>query len=158
MSRVVVACYGSPLRQDDGAAWRVAAAIAARRRAGPDVRVLLDVQPLPEWAADLAEADVAYFVDAAPLDEHRVGVRLTCLRPSAAPAGELGRVGGHAGGPEALLGLARTLYGRAPRAYLISLPAARFGVDDRLSDLTAASVPLAVALLERRLAEAAPSA
>ena len=27
------------------------------------MRVLLGVQPLPEWAAELAEADVAYFVN-----------------------------------------------------------------------------------------------
>jgi hydrogenase maturation protease len=158
VSRVVVACYGNPLRQDDGAAWRVAEAISARWSTDPGVRVLRDVQPLPEWAADLAEAEVAYFVDAAPLGERRFGVRLTCLRPAAAPLGELGRLGGHAAGPEALLALARALYSRAPRAYLLSIPAARFGVDDGLSELTAAAVPLAVALLERRLAEVAPCA
>jgi len=148
VTRVAVAGYGSTLRGDDAAGYRVARAIAegcASERA--DVRVLVGVQPLPEWAAELAEADVAYFVDAAPTAGGAAGVEVVELTPT--PVG--GMLDGHAASPAALLDLARALYGRAPRAFLVTVPAELFGFADDLSALAAAGVGEAVRLIEERL-------
>jgi hydrogenase maturation protease len=161
MTKVAVAGYGSTLRGDDGAGFEVARAIAegcAADRA--DVRVLLGVQPLPEWAAELAEADVAYFVDAAPTAGlGAAGVEVIPIEPAPAPTS--GILDGHAAGPAALLDLAKVLYGRAPRAFLVTVPAEIFGYSDELSTLAASGVGEAVRLLERRVAaelEAPPCA
>ena len=60
--RVVVLGFGNPLRGDDGVGWLVAEA-AAQRWPGRLV-VRTGQQLVPEWAADLTDADVVYFVDA----------------------------------------------------------------------------------------------
>lgn len=151
MTKLAVVGYGSPLRGDDAAGYEVARAIAGGRVAHRShVRVLFGIQPLPEWAAELAEADVAYFVDAAPVAGAAPGgVEVVALEP--APAPRAGAAAGHAAGPAALLDLARTLYGRAPRAFLVTVPAELFSYADELSVAATAGVGEAVRLIERAI-------
>ena len=139
---IVVAGFGNPLRSDDGAGWRVADTLAERW--GDRVTVLTGQQPLPEWAPQLARADVAYFVDTSVTADARPRARRVTATDAA--------VNGHALSIEQLLGLARSLYGRAPRAYVIELPieSAEFG--ERLSPRTAAATERAIRVLDRRLA------
>jgi hydrogenase maturation protease len=139
-ARILVAGYGNPGRGDDGAGWHVAAGVRARRP--PRVRVLQGQQVVPEWAPAVAEADVAYFVDASPTT---TGLALAPL--AAADPGS--PVGAHAFGPAALLALARDVYGRAPEAFALAIPATSFAFGDRLSPATAAAVREAVATLRR---------
>jgi Ni,Fe-hydrogenase maturation factor len=192
--RVVVAGYGNPLRGDDAAGWLVAQALEARwlppagegRGAGTvwraaagapigpagshghsTVSVLSAQQPVPEWAPLLAEANVAYFVDACPAaapgearraataaapGEATLQVRpvqpLTAAEPADQAALPADLLGGHALGPEGLLALARALYGSAPDAYLVAIPAEQFGFVEGLSTRTAAAVEEAIALLD----------
>jgi hydrogenase maturation protease len=149
MTRLVVAGYGSPLRQDDAAGWLVASALAERWRNVAEIEVLAGVQPLPEWAPALAEAEVAYFVDARPAEDGADDVQITPLEPARGD----GLLDGHAPGPEALLALAEALYGRRPRAWLVSLPGHGFAVSDRMTDRAAHAVARAVAELDRLIAE-----
>jgi hydrogenase maturation protease len=143
IGRVVVAGYGNPLRGDDGVGWTVAEAVADRWAADPGVRVLFGVQPLPEWAADLAEAEVACFVDARPADG-RDPVR---VEPLGAPADGCG--GAHATGAADLLALARALYGRAPVCYLVSVAGHDFRHREGLSPAAAAAAARAGRLVDR---------
>jgi hydrogenase maturation protease len=143
---VVVAAVGNPLRGDDGAAWRVAEAIE-RRWAGRGVRVLVGQQVVPEWAAVLADADLVYFVDAAV---GREGMALERLAP-AAP--ENGSAPTHSLDPATILGMALNLFDRAPEAYLLAIPAADFGFDERLSPSTQLGVEQAIRMLDQVLAE-----
>jgi hydrogenase maturation protease len=62
MPHVVVVGYGNPLRGDDGVGWRVAEAIA--QRWADHVTIRVGQQLLPEWAADLADAQVVFIIDA----------------------------------------------------------------------------------------------
>jgi hydrogenase maturation protease len=157
--RALIAGYGNPLRGDDGAGWHVARALEERWDGAStpqaEVRVLSGHQPLPEWAALVADADVVVFVDAcqvesgaseAPVHLRRLDapVPVSTLQPDAFP-------NGHALGAAALLALAQALYGQAPTAYLVALPAQHFGYTDRLSALTAAAVDRAVILLDEWL-------
>jgi hydrogenase maturation protease len=180
VTRVVVAGYGNPLRGDDGAGWHVASRLEdcrgdpegppgfAAASGGPAVLVLRGQQPVPEWAAALAEADVAYLVDAAPgaaRDRTAAGLRLRALTDEAggpmggavdagSPGG--GLIDGHAVGPAGLLAVCRALYGRAPVTYLLSIPADAFGFGEHLSPRTAAGVREAVRLLREFVAGAGP--
>jgi Ni,Fe-hydrogenase maturation factor len=159
--RIVVAGYGNPLRGDDGAGWRVACALRERYAGRPDVAVLAGQQPVPEWAAVLAGASVAYLVDAGPESAVKadggggaVGLRLTRLtdgtcRPPPAGTGATtaSTLDGHAVGPAALLALCRAAYGRVPETFLLTIPAERLGFADRLSASTAAAAEEAIRLL-----------
>jgi hydrogenase maturation protease len=143
---VVVAAVGNPLRGDDGAAWRVAETIE-RRWASRGVRVLVGQQVVPEWAAVLAEADLVYFLDAA-IGRERVG--LERLTP---PARVDGSAATHSLDPATILNMALELFGRAPEAYVLAIPAAEFGFDEHLSDLTRLAVEKAIRMLDQVLHE-----
>jgi hydrogenase maturation protease len=140
-TRVVVAGYGNPLRRDDGAGWRVAEVLASRW----PVTVLTGQQPLPEWSTTLAEADVAYFVDAGVSPRTRLRLRRLARDDTQV-------LDGHALAAGQVLALAQALYGRCPNAYLLELPVYDLGFGDTLSAPAAAIATRAVRLLDRRLA------
>ncbi len=137
--------YGNTLRQDDGAGVRVAEQL--ERLSLPGVRVLTCHQLTPELAATLATATAVVFVDAAAEAQDRV--RMRQLRP-AARATPLA----HAADPRTLLLLARELFGHAPRAWLMTLPAPELGYGEGLSAAAEAGVQTAVTRLQRRMARA----
>ena len=150
MKRLLVLAYGNPLRQDDGAGWHVGQALHERWLAptGDDANgALVDLQPQLDWAADLSETEVAVFVDAerAP-DGKPAALYLRPLR-SGDSVGRL--LDGHSPVPADLISLARLLYGRAPKAYLLSIPAYHFGYGDGLSAATAAGVDAALDQIEQ---------
>ena len=136
--------YGNPLRRDDGAGWRVAEAVA--QRWGDRVTVLMGQQPVPEWAASLAAADVAFVVDASRRDGDRPRIRR--LRPPT--EAEPGR-SPHQFGPEYLLWLSQTIYGSAPVTYVLPLPAEDLDFGEGLSPGTTRAADRAIRLLDRRL-------
>src|SRR4051794_25887596 len=114
MTRILVIGYGNPLRGDDGVGWRVAEVIAERR--AEQVAVRTGQQLVPEWAIDLHDADTAYFVDAS------IGVDTPELEP-VAPDAVARPIDSHELEPAQLLLLTRLVYGRAPRAFVIHVPA-----------------------------------
>jgi hydrogenase maturation protease len=166
--QVVVAGWGNSLRGDDGAGRWVADSIAARwfdslalwERAGvrvvsPADRRVVDArplailsgqQPLPEWAPILARADVAILVDATS-DPAATDVRITKLDLVTLPA----FTSGHAFGARELLALAASLYGRAPEAFLVEIPASSFDFAEGSSPRTARAAVEAVRWIEARL-------
>jgi hydrogenase maturation protease len=123
MADVLVIGYGNPLRGDDGIGPAVAADVA--RLGLPGVRVLEDHQLTPELAAELAEVQLAVFVDAAVGGDPVTCVRLEATAAAAAMT--------HAADPRALLALARALYGRVPEAWLVTAGGEDFGFRDGLS-------------------------
>jgi hydrogenase maturation protease len=130
----LVVGYGSDLRGDDAAGPRVAAAVA--RWGLPGVCAIAAHQLTPELAEPLSQARLAIFVDA------RVGGGGVRLRPLL-PADRLSSLDMHIGDPAALLALAQALYGRAPRAWLITLPAHSFELGAPISPLTRRSLAVA---------------
>lgn len=116
--------YGNTLRGDDAAGPRVAEAVAALDL--PGVRALACHQLTPELAETLAQSERVVFVDAAV--DRPLRVRLRPLRP-----GPPASVGSHFSDPRAVLALARQLFGRAPRAWWLTIPALRFEFGETLS-------------------------
>jgi hydrogenase maturation protease len=147
-ARVVVIGYGSPLRGDDAVGRRVVEIIS--RRNIRDVAVVSAHQLTPELAPILAGSEVAIFVDAGVTDRG-VGVE------PVAPATSSG-VLAHASTPGALLALARRAYGRAPRAYAVTVPVASVGFGTRLSGRARRGVATAVRRVDRLIRESAGAA
>lgn len=135
--RLVVIGYGNELRRDDGVGPLVARAVADWRL--PGVLALASHGLVPELAEHLSRAERALFVDA----KRASRLELAEVRP--APAAALG----HAGGPGWLLSLAEEVLGRAPAAWLITVPAAEFGHGEGLTPLAQAGLAEALALVCR---------
>jgi hydrogenase maturation protease len=141
---VLLIGYGNTLRGDDGLGPHTVAAVAAL--ALPGVRTRIVQQLLPELAAELAEVRCAIFVDArlAPADDT---LQVTTIGPGPAAA-----VMAHTGDPRNLLALAQTLYGRAPEAWLVTVPGRDFDLGERLSDVGTAQSGVALTRIRELIA------
>ncbi len=137
--RVAVAGWGNPDRRDDGAAWAVVGRLKERFAGRGEVAFHLDRLLAPETAEFLQGAAYALFVDA---EIGAAGVSLRDIPPSDhfridlthhLPAGHL-------------LALCRTLYGAAPQASLLTVPADDLSLGEGLSPACAALIGEAVGL------------
>jgi hydrogenase maturation protease len=135
--------YGNTLRGDDGLGPHTVAAVAALGL--PGVRTRIVQQLLPELAAELAEVRCAIFVDAqfVPADD---AVQVTTIGP--APAAAMA----HTADPSGLLALSQTLYGRAPEAWLVTVPGRDFDLGERLSDVGKAQSQVALGKIRQLIA------
>ncbi len=124
---ILVIGYGNRLRGDDGLGLRVAEAIAAANF--PCVRVITSCQLVPELAAELAEARLAFFVDAL-VDPGGAGVNLLPLSAEAATDWNT-----HRADPRALLALTRAVYGRVPEAWWLTVSGQNFDFGEGLSSV-----------------------
>lgn len=132
---LLVIGYGNTLRQDDGVGPRVAEQIEALQL--PGVQTLSCAQLSPEHAEPIARAWAVVFVDAA--ESARGPVELQPVSP-----GTSTQLLAHAADPATMLALAREVYGRAPEAWLLLLPAEQFGFGTELSALAEEGVAQAV--------------
>jgi hydrogenase maturation protease len=116
--------YGNTLRGDDGVGPRVAEAIEKLNL--PGVRTLVCQQLSPEHADPVSQAHTVVFVDAA-VDAPRE-VQLRKLEP-----GESSQLMAHAADPRTLLALARDVFGHAPRAWWLTIPAMKLDFSEDLT-------------------------
>jgi hydrogenase maturation protease len=119
--------YGNTLRGDDGVGPRVAEAVAAMNL--PGVRTLVCQMLTPELADQISQARVVIFVDAA-VDAPRE-VQLRKLEPN-----DSSQLMAHAADPRTMLALARDVYGRAPQAWWLTIPAMKLDFTEDLSPET----------------------
>lgn len=139
--------FGNPLRGDDGVGWVVAEAAAERWRGRVAVRT--GHQLVPEWAADLSDADVVFFVDAS-LEVDETVLEILWTDEKSTP------IDGHNLSPAQLLLLTRAAFGRAPRALVLHVPAVNFDFGQTLSPIAARGAGRAVCLLHAQLAALNP--
>jgi hydrogenase maturation protease len=136
---------GSTLRRDDALGLAVVDALEATPLpAGVAARSVHGL--VPELAADLAEVDAVWFVDAAA---DAALARPTWARVDATAAAP-GVGGGHALDPAALLAWTEAWAGRAPEAWTLALPADDLGFGEGWSPRGARSLATAVRDLRRR--------
>jgi hydrogenase maturation protease len=131
--------YGNTLRGDDGAGPRVAEAVAALNY--PGARALACALLTPELADPISQARAVLFVDAA-VDAPRE-VRLRKIEPA-----ESAQIMSHAAGPAALLALARDVFGRAPEAWWLTIPAVKFDFGGDFSPQTQQGIARALEKIE----------
>lgn len=121
MTSLLVIGYGNELCGDDGVGPLVARIVDGWGR--PEVRAIATHQLTPELAAELATAERVVFVDAAAGE-----VVVRPVEPSDDTPAH-----GHVSTPAWLLTAARRLFGHAPDAWLITIPAGEFDCGTELS-------------------------
>lgn len=139
MPHVLIIGYGNPLRSDDGVGWHAADEIA-REFSSPDIRVVRLQQLLPEIAEDASRANLALFIDAR---QGGTPGEITCealeANTTVTPAYS------HDLSPASVLRLAEQLYGKRPRAHLLTVSGESFTDGDSLSPAVAAALPQLIA-------------
>ncbi len=110
--------YGNPLRCDDGVGPKVAEAVEALQL--PGVHTLVCQQLSPEHAEPISRARVVVFVDAA-MDAPKEA-QLSKLEPAGTT-----QLMAHAADPRTMLALARDVFGHAPEAWWLTIPAVKLG-------------------------------
>ncbi len=139
--RHLVIGIGNTLRGDDG----VGALLAERRPCGLGMEARSVQQLTPELAADLAALEAVLFIDAWRAPAGAVP-ELSAIVPAA------DEVDSHQLQPAALLAISLALYGRAPQACLLRVPAHSFSHSPDLSAELRAALPEAQRLLRHWLA------
>jgi hydrogenase maturation protease len=133
-AELLVIGYGNTLRGDDGVGPRVAEAIEKLNL--PGVRTLVCQQLSPEYADPVSRAHTVVFVDAA-VDGPRLPrrcastageVQLRKLEP-----GESSQLMAHAADPRTMLALARDVFGHAPQAWWLTIPAVKLDFSETLT-------------------------
>ena len=116
--------YGNTLRSDDGVGPRVAEGVDSLRL--PGVRTFTCQQLSPEHADMISRADTVVFVDAAV--DAPSEVQLRPLEP-----GDTCQLMAHAADPRTMLALSRDVFGNAPKAWWLTIPAATMELSEELS-------------------------
>lgn len=140
---ILVIGLGHPLRRDDGVGlW-----VAGRLPSTDEVKVLGAQDLTPELIPQVAVADLVIFVDARP---GAGPVRWERIRPGDRPALA------HAFTPRGVLAWAEALFGRAPEAWLVTIPAQDFSLGEGLSPRTRRVAEALVGRLRAYLTGEAP--
>ncbi|HEY3311278.1 MAG TPA: hydrogenase maturation protease [Anaerolineales bacterium] len=146
--------YGNPDRQDDGVAWHILSAYAAKLGLpaplsyedefplNDDLDFAFHLQLTPEMAEDISQYEQVCFVDAHTGDIP-VPVRLIEVESEFQRSPFT-----HHLTAQSLLSMCETIYNKKPRAALISVRGYQFGFARELSARSRALVPEAVALIE----------
>jgi hydrogenase maturation protease len=121
---VLVIGYGNTLRRDDGVGPRVAEAVG--NLCLPGVRTIIAQQLSPEHADLISRASTVVFVDAS-VDAPRQ-VQLCKLAP-----GDTSQLMAHAADPRTMLALARDVFGHAPEAWWLTIPALNLDFSEDLT-------------------------
>lgn len=131
--------YGSPLRGDDGVAWRIIDALNASMER-PQVNTVAIHQLVPELAEEISRAGLVIFVDAT---DGELPGEINVFPLEAAPL----RRGSHQTTPQGLLDLAADLFGKRMPAYMITISGESFALSEELSVAASEAVPKAVAMI-----------
>jgi hydrogenase maturation protease len=158
--KVVTIGYGNTLRGDDGAGQKVAEIVNNWNL--PQVRAIAAHQLTPECAALIAEAELAIFVDVYPVaarakvsDEitEESDIRVIHVYPSTYRHCSTNEGFGHTTDPHSLMCLAQVVYGHAPPAWWILIPALNFEFGEQLSQIATSGVEKALQQIEQIVRE-----
>ncbi len=125
--------FGNPLRSDDGVGWVVAHKLSGEHQASV-VKVIAAHQLLPEMAEEVSKAERVVFVDAAETGEPGSISEKVVEAVS-------GRIYSHELSPAGIMRLAQELYGKSPRAHLLTVAGESFETGDQLSTRAADAIP-----------------
>ena len=138
-TKILVIAYGNPLRGDDGFGWHLAQTLNDLNL--EHLEVITQHQLMPELAEIMAQSRAVIFVDASlEVLAGRIVVRE--LEPNCSTESLT-----HHLEPEHLLGLTRALFGRVPRAHLISVGISSLGFSEHLSPEVSAVIPCVQSIL-----------
>ncbi len=142
---VLVIGYGNTLRSDDGVGQQVATLVDQWEL--PYIRSYAVHQLTPELAAELATVQRAIFIDAYP-ESTTVQVH-----PLTDEVPETTNCLGHTSNPRSLLTLAKQVYGVAPAAWWVLIPAVNFDFGEEFSPTTEAAIAVALEKIKQLVSE-----
>ena len=145
MFKSLIIGYGNSLRSDDGIGVCVAEMVDNWNL--PNVRSLANHQLIPELAAELAQVDLAIFVDACQSADKNA-VEVHSLKPSNSI-----ELKSHFSDPEALLSLTLALFGKYPQAWWVIVPVTNFELGECLSPLAKRGIEQALKQIRGLLIE-----
>ena len=145
MVRILIVAYGNPLRCDDGLAWRAVDELEKTLPEGA-VEILRTHQLAPELAETVSRFETVIFVDAASADGTNSSPGE--VRSAAVVVSQETPRFSHRLSPGAVLALALQLFGRAPRAFSVTLTGQCFDHGEFLSPMIEAAIPVLVARVE----------
>lgn len=143
-SWVCIVGLGNPHRGDDGAGLVVVERLRAGALAKGGVRYFSRMELDEELLGPASKADLLIFVDASVNGSREIRWKELKPRPPLSPLT-------HQMGPETFLWLIQLLRGSAPKAFLVCVPALRFGLEESLSPDTLRLVREAEAQIKRFL-------
>ncbi|MGB8699360.1 MAG: hydrogenase maturation protease [Thermosynechococcaceae cyanobacterium] len=153
--KTLVIGYGNSLRGDDGVGPLVAEQVAEWNL--PEVRSLFIHQLTPELAADIAQVETVFFIDAWQIVNTQsppslVGdlgseCKIERLFPTPSPTSL-----DHTWSPNTLLYLAKILYDADPITYHILIPAIQFNYGETLSTIASDGLTWSIKALKNYLA------
>lgn len=142
--------YGSTLRCDDGIGY----IIAEQLMDAPSIinqqstaEVIARHQLTPDLADAVHQADQVIFIDACA-DAAPGEVRVAEVKPS----GENWGAFAHEMSPGVLLDCVKDLYGKTPRAHLITIGGEKFDIGEGLTPTVQAAIPAVLSQLSRLVA------
>jgi len=141
---LLVIGYGNPVRRDDGVGPRVAEAVEAMQL--PGVHTMTCHQLSPEDADPISCARKVIFVDAAV--DHLEGVLFRKLEP-----GDTTQLMAHSADPRTMLALARDVFGHAPEAWWLTIPAINLGFGTDFSPEAEAGYQVALEKIRAMIGE-----
>jgi hydrogenase maturation protease len=142
MKEILIIGYGNTLRGDDGAGYRVAEMVS--EWGIEKVRSLPVHQLTPELAEAIAAAKLAIFIDAYS-DGNSQGLQVRSLEVE---EGNDISATTHSCDPRSLLQIAQFLYGNAPPAWWLLVPAVNFEFTEELSFITQKSMAQALSKIK----------
>jgi hydrogenase maturation protease len=164
--KTLIIGYGNLLRGDDGVGPQVAEQLASQLATehGSDVEVMIVQQLAPELAANIAQAEVVWFVDACldPTVNHGFHPRHSASEVNPAPLPRIVPLFptttnttqlDHAWSPGLLLHLSQILYDADPVAYQVLIPAVQFDYGAPLSPITQTGLNWTIATLHTLIDE-----
>ena len=128
MSRILIIGYGNSLRRDDGFGWHLARRLQ-KAIYDPDVEIIACQQLTPDLAERIRCAQDVIFADVCA-EAMSSDLSLCRLKTKGKASAKFS----HSANPQALVTLARTLYGAAPCAsFLVTARGVRVGYGEELS-------------------------
>lgn len=123
-----IICYGNPDRRDDGCGWHVAARLRSSLGETDEIVIRTLHQLDPALAEELGSAEEVVFVDAAVEESPEdPGWRRIVPETRILPLMT------HHLKPSFLMGLVVALWGRCPKAWLVTIQGQDFGLGEGLS-------------------------
>jgi len=152
ISGTLVIGYGSTLRSDDAAGFVVARALEEMKL--PGVQCCPTHQLTPDLAERMSMVSDVFFIDAYSAADCGAAIHETLLDDELNGTEYPVNIStnSHACVPKTLLALTQMLYGRRPRARLITIPALDFSLGDQLSSTTQAGIEAAKEIILKRIA------
>jgi hydrogenase maturation protease len=138
---ILVFGYGNELRGDDAAGLLVAEAVSRLNLAG--VRTITSHQLLPEFCEPIAYARAVIFVDAS-VEGRSTEVEVREIQPD-----DKSQSRSHLASPPTLLALAKSLYGRCPPAWLVTIPAHQVGLGQDISVATRQGIATGIETIKK---------